>query len=327
MAQPGQPKEFDRVILYTDVETDDVIATHLIMNRYKIDNIIVGEGQEAFLRCKAKRMQDATGLESDQILIGSRSGNEFNDKYSKSELPAYRKIISIIDMNRLIKNSLLIVLKPPRELMKCDVSTSTLWMYGSFNFRSIMKTHDHEKIKEWVNSFKRAYIYETYYAAGENNNVNKNVVGDDTMRNICNMPGVSNIMRKWNQYIFEDSLETVLNILISEGLLENGIVTQERIDYEKYSGKIKNERKLRKFQRNLKAMEQIQKNPKQCVFADIGLSLTTMGEDDYRKINITFDEAGYTQAEETGEGNVYIVKNLGIDELVKRLKQVVNTNN
>jgi len=193
-------KMIGKVAIATDCEPDDWLAIILCAKLgLTIDTFIAGEGNANIkyhcLTHVAKLLAPSAkiicGMDSDRRGF-SRKGNEMTLELDGMYIPSlnvlpkqtYNKDMFREFMKEFAKqpNSLLICLKPMRELMEwymedpseCSTVCSQIeaLFYGSFNFRELIKVHSKEAVNELIHQFKKAGIYESFYATGPQNSIN-----------------------------------------------------------------------------------------------------------------------------------------------------------
>lgn len=227
----------------TDLEPDDVLALKVLQRKTHISNIVVGEGNSKIKVNRIKNYVKLLGLASCTRIIkgiGSKKpfpmdGREFDlldqhDKHTNSNIKVFhheqqyvKDIVEYINSNQ---TPTLIILKPFRELMKYWkqiptelIEKTTIWIYGSFNFRTLMndKTNstNTEQILNILHSFHRVYLYESFFATGENNDINKLNMPKvyETFSSLKHIDPFFNVfeqlMFNWNTHMLQSSWKTV----------------------------------------------------------------------------------------------------------------------
>lgn len=186
MQQTANPLTTTSVWVETDLEPDDVLAIRLKplchANWY-----VVGEGNANTKYNRMKKYCQLLNNTSAIIIYGMNSSKPFpNDGKEFDVLPNdipsnINYLDNFIALSKC-KNPIMFSLKPMKELLhefaknkdliKSLVKNIELYLYGSFNIRSILTEHKGNVI-ELLQNFKKVCIYESFYATGEQNSINK----------------------------------------------------------------------------------------------------------------------------------------------------------
>lgn len=172
------------LFIETDLESDDVLALYRNTLR-KANYYVVGEGDPKIKYNRMKRYCKLLG-NNDAVVIqglGSKKpfpndGKEFDSLETNSCNEGY---MDHFKQFATASDPVMFSLKPMRELVKEYaenkeqvkglVKNVTLYVYGGFNFRCLVREYGKELI-ELLYCFKKVSIYESHYATGENS-VNK----------------------------------------------------------------------------------------------------------------------------------------------------------
>jgi len=274
----------DSIGVFTDAEPDDMVALYILSKTFKIGLIVVNEGTA--LQAKAERVQK---LYPD---IPVECGWPSDKPFEECTVPTRTYDTYDID-NVTLDNCLVIMLSPMTGLVQQNpivFSQATLWVYGSFNFRSTMTSLqiDTAVMQSFLESFKQTYIYESYHVTGEHNNLNPDVCS--SMPDIHLIPGMTTIMHAWDT--------SLLNRLRSKAVSDPSRTNRDQKVIDQITASLGN----------------------QLVLADIGLSVTT--KDDYVPCRVSFDpKTLYTQCTpcKPGESTVHMCRQLGFTEITQRL--------
>ncbi len=299
-------EEYDRVIVITDLEPDDLIAITMLLkskelnlktfNQEIIFIISAWSNVEQKARFFRKFLLDCfSAYANSQIYLGESSDKKFEFPFevaANENFPSYQ----ILDPS----NSLIINLAPIRELMFYHQNIPNVFkncylaIYGSFNIRSVIveKKLEHTHICNIFYSFSGVLCYESFYAVGSNNNMT-----DPEILGIIksNYPYLEKIIKWWNQEIMDDCQNTCNDCDSSS----------------------------EKYKRNIKVVDAIKKEPYQFVNADTGLIAVLLEPELLcyaRSGFICFDSpSNYTQFVEFTDSNIKLIK---CDDDSLRLKQI-----
>jgi hypothetical protein len=163
-----------------------------------------------------------------------------------------------------------------------------------------------------LSSFKKCYVYESYFASGSDNTLNPdNYDGFDRLTD--DRGNFLDIMTKWDEYILKDCIDTC------NGLLGKSDEVLKPIGEHSHS---LTEKQVEQYNRNYKCYTQVSKNKgKQFVLADVGLALC-IDKSVWTPVKVAFNDAGYTQFIEDSTSNVYTVMSLGVDKLKEGLREL-----
>lgn len=258
---------FNQIFILTDGEPDDIVALYILAQRIRKATVIVGEGTQ--LHLKAKRIRPLLPKTWD-LYTGFSSDHPFQEegevKTDDGILDHGYKILADVAHKG---DTLFIVLKPSRELFSIPwqhITRSTLWMYGGYNLRCMMKKYTKRNIEAWLRLFNKVYLYESFYASKEDN-----VINPDNFplleKLIDKIPGLRDLCYRWDLFQLEQ--------------------TRQQLTEKKETPRLERAR-IRLRQLTMFGGYQI-------VLADIGLALTDM-DTDYAPCEITIDEkTGYTK--------------------------------
>lgn len=290
----------------TDLEPDDVLALRLKPLCYA-NYYVVGEGENPNI--KYNRMKRYTQLlnNSTAVIIqgfGSmkafpNDGDEFdnlgNSGCDQYYLENFLKFSSS-------SNPVMFSLKPMRELLNeynknkgmiiNAVKNIELYLYGSFNFRCVLKEHKNNLI-ELLNNFKKVCIYESFYATGEQNSINKN-----------NYPLLYN-------YFIEHSNDPYIETLIKLTTIWNCHLRDE------FKTHLKNETRIERIKRSQKVIDNIIGHEDfQYVLADFGLVAVYDTIEPVPIKNLRFDDDGYTKFDDSlEESNMYVYRDVDFNTI------------
>lgn len=292
-----------------DYEPDDVAAIN-ILARKNIDfsHFVSGEGDASIKHARSatyynmlcdedlcKYQGTYSNYLSGQVLvhlpifikgIGSdkpfpKDGHEFPNGLDKVEL-LYHEQYYVDQFKNFVKanpnNPVMVILKPFRELMKYadqlsnELAQTTLWIYGSFNFRTLIPEYGAEKVLKVLNSFKRVYMYEAFLAC-------KNKEGSSSL-NQHNMPEFykrfmklketspyiqvwNQLIINWNEHIFE----------WAQGALKRAQEDEKSGDADKIEKYKENTLRAQKIYDAIKENKDFQ-----MICADIGVAVTFQNE-------------------------------------------------
>jgi hypothetical protein len=305
----------------TDLEPDDVLAIDILQKNNEIYSYICGEGN---VDKKMNRLLNYYGKTPAKLYIkGKGSDKDFPEPYDttennesesksepklnvKNEQEYLNELKKFLDLN----GKKMVIIKPPRELYELFLSnpdeTKKLmanvecYMYGSFNLRSL--NTNTEKLKEFLYSFKKLYIFETHYAIGSGNSVNPD--NFKAYPSLSNAKYFSEICKQWNDYIIKDCVDTCNSIIKRN---DETIQSLENLP-EEILNKLSVNEKAR-YHRNYKCYFDVSKyNENQFILADVGLALC-FDKDVWTPVTIDFDDKGYTTMIKTDISTVYTVFN------------------
>lgn len=291
-------KSGSRQIVFTDLEPDDSLAIS-IMNQDNVVYWVVGEGRQ--LPQKATRLIELVKA-SCKVYLGAESDKEFEETHEAT------LGLKPFDIPLLEDVDTVVMMKPPREFMKYlrylgkRIKELTLVYYGSFNTRCLFDEYERDDVIGFLSSFKNTYIYESYYAVGQENLITEH----DVITRVRQLPHMAEIMDNWDASIVEDCRATCASIdpLFPESIPE---------DHEDFY----------KYERNRKCYDSIVKAGigQQMVFADIGLMLSAPSN--YTDVNIEFTLGGYLRAVLAHGSPVHVVNHLGKREMLRRLRHAL----
>src|SRR5690349_24118120 len=142
----------NEVILFTDLEPDDVMAIAILLKfGVNIRYVVVGEGNANIKVSRMRRYCELFGMPS-QVIQGfasnklfAKDGCEFSDLVVEEGVYNREQFMeSISDFLEIAPNPVFICLKPPRELLDCfeelkhKLGLITGLFYGGFNFRTLI---------------------------------------------------------------------------------------------------------------------------------------------------------------------------------------------
>jgi len=317
----------DALLVLTDLEPDDVLALYILLK--KVDKtfpmlVIVGEGNinktgmvTSLLNLMCFNnftvVQGSLNLHKDFPEAACRVfGNT-------SPSPDSNVSIEIEEFLTKYDSPLIFGIKPFTELLDVNpdlLAKCVLALYGGFNLRCMSFSVSKDDIAEFVNtSFKHVILYESFYAAGEQNSVNKTNAAD--LFNIMLkskdpvLVGLVKLITIWNDHIADDCLLTTTTV--SKQMNE--------------TWKDRQWDKLKKdfdqiYNRNLKVISSIiQAENMQMVLADFGLAALLVSNDfiqgDAILCDIGFNQLGYTTFTAKANGGVKLVHGMGFDNIVR----------
>jgi hypothetical protein len=205
-----------------------------------------------------------------------------------------------------------VVLKPPHELMAYEntelFEKSTLYIYGSYNFRCLMKDWSKSAIAKFLGMFKQTFIYESHFATPDGNAISDKIGGVDLIDAIRALPGMADLMTAWDHNILEDCIATCEKLVI--GMEMGPLPVDSPLTF----------RQTAKYNRNRKAWQYTDAHKgRQLVCGDFCIAL--LDDSDYEPVNITFDESsGYTHCEPSPGSSIHMVKKIGLPEIIRRLR-------
>lgn len=322
----------DVILILTDLEPDDILALYLLKKYIQNDTIIyVITGEGNLIKCNmCESILNIIGYKNYIVFDGNKSEKEYPkdiiDTYIYDKEQKYTFYLDVSSIKGLIENfnnPLIIGLKPFTEIIKyisyISLKKSTFIVYGSFNFRCMLKDYNNETLANFINnSFKRVIIYESYYATGEKNSMNTY-----KMEKVNNkfFNKLLKTVELWNIFILKDCIKSskaYLDIMMKSLVGIGGIGVYNNLDI--ILDKILN--------RNLKVVKTIIENKnKQMVLADQALIETVFNKKVTNKIgkvikgNIYFDDKGYTKIKEDKLGKVEIICDVDYDTLVGEIEK------
>lgn len=216
----------------------------------------------------------------------------------------------------------MIILKPFRELMKhyyyCHdanqsqklekleklLSQVTLWIYGSFNFRCILDSYSNVQVEKVLKTFKNVYIYESFLATGEQNNINSVTMPkffatyNLEMQKSEYVQNLHRLIFNWNQCI----LETLLS----------------KNDESKSSNSDDSSRK-----RANKIIASIREHANfSMVAADIGLAAVFEDFGLFTPVDLSFDpNTYYSLIKSNPLSSIFVIKNIPWTDLEKKINE------
>lgn len=166
----------------TDLEPDDVLALKIFP---KANYYVVSEGNAYIKYIRLKKYLQLLNYSNTIIIKGDNhsksfklDGKEFDileddfhpntnylDNFIKFASSSNPIMISIKPIRELINE-----FKKNKDLIKSLTSNITMYCYGGFNLRCIKEK---DILLELINSFKEVYIYESFFATGQTNSINK----------------------------------------------------------------------------------------------------------------------------------------------------------
>ena len=307
------------IAVETDLEPDDVFALYLLHKGFRFHHVVVGEGDADIKVARARQYLQLLG--SDATVVRGhcsdkqfdQDGKEFADLTVEAP-PTPTPDAYVTTLRRYISSTtdpIIVLLKPPRELMesakilKDDLKTVTLYLYGGFNLRCLLGVHAPDEITTMLSAFKEVQIYESFHAVGVDNTINRQT--DPTLHLIMlymasKDPYIATLLtlnELWNRSLMADCHKTC------EGLLK-GPVTEIFAEMDSPDPKavirkagIKEDRQVEKFYRNWKAYSSIHGHETfQFVMADM-CAVTAFLSDRFSRYRhpaeVTIDPVGYTK--------------------------------
>lgn len=192
---PNLTKKNAKICVLTDFEPDDMIALYILFRQLPKDAeilMIVGEGLHhkttlAVNFCKQFHLgKRCTVTQGDAS--GTVYPSEMLDLFDRA---ADGSCLTDIDNDDIVvqdiktsldafdfTESVVLALKPFNELL-CHVDASrfesaTLALYGSFNLKQSLTHGNKEQVERFLNNtFTRTILYETFFATGQDNSVNR----------------------------------------------------------------------------------------------------------------------------------------------------------
>lgn len=336
--------DFGYVAVFKDNEPDDYLAVGLLapyLRKIKKLLVVVGEGKLSKVGL-TRTFLATLGLDHATVVGGDRSTKDyppemisaFGAPQSEATADAEAQIISFLSTS---PNPLLIVLKPPRELLAVAAtrpdlfSQATIVMYGSFNIRALGA--DKQRLLELVNTLAlRTIIYETFLATGEKNSLEKKRKANDDddgspggfelfelMEQNADKPfwnGLLRSIKAWNNHIIGDCLDS--------------IAESAQDMKQKLGGRWDDLKKSKaRFERNWKVAQNIiGAESMQMVMADCGLASILLHSQPAAGVrgNLAFD-GDYTKPEPSVTGRCFFPTNLGYKTVAQRIyEQCVELN-
>jgi hypothetical protein len=291
-------------VVHTDGEPDDVLYLALAG---ACTDVVVGVGDTA---AKSRRLQAA--FPNANVTRGSASDHHFVERGCFSGLP----LLPSADVGK--RYDTFVVLKPPVELMAYAAAhpaaaaalfgCATLYMYGSYNFRCLMKRFGTPAILAFIGMFRQAFIYESFFASPDGNSLNAAVGGEDLIDAIRALPGMADLMDDWDENMLQDCLNTCNGL--APGRAPGPLPADTTLT----------DRQIAKYNRNGKTFCSIKENQgRQLVCGDFCIAL--LDDSDYEPVELTFDAVrGYTQCKPSPGSRVHMVKKIGLLEIVARLR-------
>jgi hypothetical protein len=318
----------DKIIISTDLETDDLIAIEILLKIIPKDKeliFIVGEGNSYIKYMRMKKYIEIFGIKNSIVVQGEDSDKDFPcdgyDVYEKTLIEKFRNCNRIHDTQYEIKKLLddkkitIFSLKPPRELIKLWFENNDIFKninligYMSFNIRCLKKTYNDTDIINFIKSFNKVIYYETYLAVGDNNTIDNTMSFPfDKLSTVT-----TRLMESWNNYMLDDAINN-----ISKNI--NGT-------YDVFMKKF-TERNFEFVKRNFRKLVSIV-NSHGCQFvnADCGLivsMLMELDQSDYTYGDISYNNAGYTVVTNKPDSNILIIN--PIDKKIFLNKQLEHYN-
>jgi len=235
-------------VVFTDLEPDDYFALLLMQKLgYDIRAIVVGEGDVSIKYACALQFTQMLGWTNTQVIPGLGSnkywyripiGSDQVDQDGK-----YMTNLEVVPqsyddtqfrsfMERFSNTEgKLMILKPMRELMKWYVeapehcakvcSQFEALIYGSFNFRKVFEVSTKEQVANFLCTFKRTHIYESFLATGSQNSMND--VTDPELHKVLSSftdtfsDTLRAVTKLWNDCIKYDCVDTCQGCLVDPG--------------------------------------------------------------------------------------------------------------
>lgn len=226
MLDPNNNLQIDTIV--TDLEPDDYIAL-TILNRYKkltpSTNIVVVGWSDVQHKARTLRYFLSTVApdiyNSINVYTGDPSNFDFNYNI---DIPAdfNNEMFTEADSSVYVNKTILCLAKPPTNLIKSDVSNTTIYFYASANFRSFINLNNKVRTDKrrqqnidilmvFLKRCKQCYVYESFGAIGP-----KNSVDDPQIMELIrtNYPMVYRFMELWNKEIMRDCYDTIQALII-----------------------------------------------------------------------------------------------------------------
>lgn len=236
----GNLKSANRVLVLTDLETDDVIALWILLKSGALRNkelMIVADGchskhdneeyalcklAEVILFCLGEVIPEELKPKDISIVRGEATKTDFPRDYYGLITDRPPKTYEhwrgpVIDF---LSNGPVFIfgIKPCTELMMLmsdneagkiepaiDFKQHTAAFYGSFNNRTLFKTFPRERVVDMMHLCGSNFYYETFLAVGEVNNMTPDNAGKELFDHFPDT--VKKAMKGWNDYIIEDCKE------------------------------------------------------------------------------------------------------------------------
>jgi hypothetical protein len=277
--------ETRQVWVETDLEPDDVLAL-MLPPLSSAQYYVVGEGDPKIKYNRMKRYCQLLKNEKAMVIEGLGSENEFPKDGTEFENLAQDRCdedyFQHFETFALSESPIMFSLKPMRELVrefsknedrvKELVQRIDLYIYGGFNFRLVA-----EKILALLSHFKRVFVYESFYATGEENSMTK-----------ANFPRLYTYFQNSSEYLQTSSeylqtlkrLTSIWNCHLRDKCLEN----------------VKKAKDAERKRRNQKIIDNISGNEDfQFVIADFALAAIFDLVKAEPVENLHFDENGYSK--------------------------------
>jgi hypothetical protein len=305
----NQRRKMQTIWISTDLEPDDVLALYRRSLR-KAHYYVVGEGDNPNIKYnRMKRYCQLLGNDHAIVIQGFRSkkpfpndGKEFdyleNEQNNEDYMTHFKKFATS-------SNPTMFSLKPMRELTKYFAEDKnqvkeltknvTLYVYGGFNFRCLVREFGSELL-ELLHSFKKVCIYESHHATRQNSVTKKNFpLLYNHFQKHSNDPYIqilSKLTKIWNCHLLDEM--------------------KERLEIEPDQ---KNVERLNKIISDIEGNEDFQ-----FVLADFALTSIYDKIEPYPIKNLRFDEEGYLKFDDTTDPtNIYTYKNIEISAIEKHI--------
>lgn len=349
-----------QIIIMTDLEPDDLIAIdmlykymlkHAVTTKYLFQDpiFIVGEGNSTMKVLRTQTYYNYNCIDKVIIKEGYSSSKNFNydghdidlyvdennvikNKQNNVAIDHYKTGKNILNNEDKLKNiddilskhsdSVIICLKPPRELMDLYkikneyFNKMTLVAYTSFNFRCLFKpivTSASEPIVtssdmiNFLNSFESTYLYETYHAIGSDNTITGNDV------DFKKIPlYIQKVIKLWNLDMITDCESS-----IKEKINDWDFTDQHVTDYLSTNISTSDAEYVK---RNYKVWKSI-KDTKSEQFVNADCGLVSMLINDYDNVvkfihvgNVEYNDVGYSIPKITDEGKINLIMSSNEEE-------------
>jgi hypothetical protein len=320
------PDNVPFLVVETDLEPDDSLALHVLARQHgTIPVVVVGESLDVVRKIDRLMTMDLRILD---IVVGLESMKDYPagpvfdpSGCLRGFFEQLRGKYKIMLMAKVPPSGpvRMILLKPPRELMALFMARdpeilallarSTAVMYGSFNVRCLLVSqgglYTAKDVEEFFGAFSDFFYYDNHAAVGEENTANDESWGPANIDRVRALPGMADIMDRWDAFVLADCEETLSALDALPQLTEGQAARRAR---------------------NAKCAEQVRRSAgRQFVLADVGVVLSNTPTD-YRPARLVIDEVtGYVTAEDpAGEPTTtHIVNYLGRDEVLRRLSQAL----
>ena len=206
-----------KITIYTDLEPDDVIFLMLFLSQVRNDThsikIVVGEAypESKYWLCvkwlnlfvSKYRLRDIKFL----VEQGEPSDKKWNIQNNTG--PVMERFNVAEDFN---DPDVVYGLKPLRELLGShgDLSNTTLYVYGSFNFRTLLFTGE-PRLLPLLRSFKQVHLFETVPILGSDNSADRNKLPKFFERYGEEFPELNGLIADWNFHIFKECYQNLIN--------------------------------------------------------------------------------------------------------------------